>query len=90
MKTASLTMAAALAAWVAAAPAARADPVIVPGWSPFSFASDFFGGRYFGGGGDGTNAFPWTTPGPYVSPSVGCYFTRARVDNAWRQVEVCY
>ncbi len=31
---------------------------------------------------------PWAVPVP--APRVGCYFTRARISNAWRRVEVCY
>jgi hypothetical protein len=36
----------------------------------------------------------WPTPGPPfawpdVRPAYGCYFTRARLKNAWREVEVC-
>ncbi len=31
---------------------------------------------------------PWATPVPVAR--YGCYFTRARISNAWRRVEVCY
>lgn len=31
---------------------------------------------------------PWGVPVP--TPRLGCYFTRARISNAWRRVEVCY
>ena len=31
---------------------------------------------------------PWAVPVP--TPRLGCYFTRARIRNAWRRVEVCY
>jgi len=79
----------ALAAFIAAAPAS-ADSVIVPSPGPLSFVDAFFGGAYFGGGGDGRNAFPWNAPSAHEPGRVGCYFTRARVDNTWRRVEVCY
>jgi hypothetical protein len=31
---------------------------------------------------------PWAAPVP--ATRYGCYFTRARISNAWRRVEVCY
>jgi hypothetical protein len=31
---------------------------------------------------------PWATPVP--ATRYGCYFTRARLNDAWRRVEVCY
>jgi hypothetical protein len=31
---------------------------------------------------------PWATPVP--AARYGCYFTRARLNDAWRRVEVCY
>ena len=31
-----------------------------------------------------------TTPGWSPPVKIGCYFTRARMNNAWRRVEVCY
>ena len=31
---------------------------------------------------------PWATPVPVAR--YGCYFTRARISNAWHRVEVCY
>ena len=82
--------AAVLAAFVAAAPGADADPIIVPSASPLSFVDAFFGGVYFGGGGDGRNGFPWSSAPAAATPSLGCYFTRTRVDDAWKRVEVCY
>jgi hypothetical protein len=40
----------------------------------------------------GFSGYPWPGP-PFASPDLkpthGCYFTRARLKNAWRQVEVC-
>ena len=81
-----------LLALVAGAAPAGADPVIVPAPGPLAFFDAFFGGAYFGGGGgDGRNAYPWTDHSLLSpAPSIGCYFTRARADNAWRRVEVCY
>ena len=40
----------------------------------------------------GFSGYPWPGPPfawPDVRPTYGCYFTRARLKNAWRQVEVC-
>jgi hypothetical protein len=40
----------------------------------------------------GFSGFPWPGPPfawPDLKPTYGCYFTRARLMNAWRQVEVC-
>jgi hypothetical protein len=40
----------------------------------------------------GFSGFPWPGPPfawPTPRPSYGCYFTRARLENAWREVEVC-
>jgi hypothetical protein len=40
----------------------------------------------------GFSSYPWPGP-PFASqipkPTYGCYFTRARLQNAWREVEVC-
>jgi hypothetical protein len=40
----------------------------------------------------GFSGYPWPGPPfawPDIRPTYGCYFTRARLKNAWRQVEVC-
>jgi hypothetical protein len=40
----------------------------------------------------GFSGYPWPGPpfaSPDLNPTFGCYFTRARLKNAWRQVEVC-
>jgi hypothetical protein len=40
----------------------------------------------------GFSGFPWPGPpfaSPVLSPTYGCYFTQARLKNAWRRVEVC-
>jgi hypothetical protein len=40
----------------------------------------------------GFSGFPWPGPpfaSPTLRPTYGCYLTRARLKNAWRQVEVC-
>ncbi len=45
-----------------------------------------------GPGYSGFSGIPWPGPPfawPIRTPSYGCYVTRARVKNAWRQVEVC-
>ncbi len=92
MRTAGLTMAAAgfaLGAFALAPSAAEAAEMIVPASSPFSLVDAFFGGVLFGGG-SLPNGFPGPATGPYPEPSVGCYFTRVRVNNAWKRVQVCY
>jgi hypothetical protein len=40
----------------------------------------------------GFSGFPWPGPpfaSPDLRPTYGCYLTRARLKNAWREVEVC-
>jgi hypothetical protein len=40
----------------------------------------------------GFSGFPWPGPpfySPTLRPTYGCYLTRARLKNAWREVEVC-
>jgi hypothetical protein len=65
------------------ASAAKAQPYVYPpqrvDW--------MVGPGYFGFSG-----FPWPGPPfawPTLKPTYGCYFTRARLKNAWREVEVC-
>ena len=40
----------------------------------------------------GFSGYPWPGP-PFAvripTPTYGCYMTRARLQNAWRRVEVC-
>jgi hypothetical protein len=62
--------------------AARAQPPEYPPEPNWTVAPGFAG---FSG-------YPW--PGPpwavwVPRPTYGCYFTRARLQNAWRRVEVC-
>lgn len=50
------------------------------------------GGWTVGPGYFGFSGFPWGGPPvawPVPKQSYGCYFTRARLQNAWRRVEVC-
>ena len=63
--------------------AAKAQPYVYPpervDWK--------VGPGYFGFSG-----IPWPGPAfawPDLRPAYGCYMTRARLKNAWRQVEVC-
>jgi hypothetical protein len=45
-----------------------------------------------GPGSFGFSGYPWPGPPfawPDPRPTYGCYFTRARLKNAWKQVEVC-
>jgi hypothetical protein len=40
----------------------------------------------------GFSGYPWPGPpfaSPDLRPTYGCYFTHARLKNAWREVEVC-
>ena len=40
----------------------------------------------------GFSGYPWPGPpfaSPDLKPTYGCYFTRARLKSAWREVEVC-
>jgi hypothetical protein len=40
----------------------------------------------------GFSGYPWPGPPfaiPILKPTYGCYLTRARLKNAWREVEVC-
>ena len=40
----------------------------------------------------GFSGYPWAPPPigwPVPGPTYGCYMTRARLKNAWREVEVC-
>ena len=91
MRNIGLAAAAAIAVVACAGMAtpAAADPTIVPSPGPLAFVDAFFGGAYFGGGGDGHNGFPWNTTESRPAPSVGCYLTEARVDNRWKRVQVC-
>ena len=45
------------------------------------------GPGYFGFSGYPTPGPPFAWPD--LRPTYGCYFTHARVKNAWREVEVC-
>ena len=44
----------------------------------------------FGAVGTGFAAALHPRPIPILAPRLGCYYTRERLDGAWRQVEVCY
>ena len=62
--------------------AAKAQPML-----PAERVDWMVGPGYFGFSG-----FPWPGPpfaSPTLRPTYGCYFTRARLKNAWRRVEVC-
>ena len=88
MKKAAAPLAAALFALVLAAPGvAQAEDFIdldnpggwllVPEW-------------IFGAVGTGLGVAFHARPVPVLAPRLGCYFTRERLDGAWRQVQVCY
>ena len=82
---ASLAVAALLAIGVNGQPgAAQAQPY---GAYPPERVDWKVGPGYFGFSG-----FPWPGPPfawPDPRPALGCYLTRARLKNAWREVEVC-
>ncbi|MGH6799015.1 MAG: hypothetical protein ACREDI_11615 [Roseiarcus sp.] len=80
----SLAAAAVFAVGVLSQPsAAKAQPIAYPP----ERVEWMVGPGYFGFSG-----FPWPGPPfawPIRTPFYGCYFTRARLKNAWREVEVC-
>jgi hypothetical protein len=88
MKKAAAPLAAALFALVLATPGvAQAEDFIdldnpggwllVPEW-------------IFGAVGTGFGYALHVRPVPVLAPRLGCYFSRERLDGAWRQVQVCY
>jgi len=88
MKKVAAPLAAALAlGLLAASGAARAEDFIdldnpggwmlVPEW-------------LFGAAGTAFGAALHPRPIPILAPRLGCYFTRERLEGAWRRVEVCY
>ena len=84
MTKAAVPLAAALALGILSQPgAATAQPYAYPPERvQWMVAPGFFG---FSG-------YPWPGPPfavPTPRPAYGCYYTRARLQNAWRQVEVC-
>ena len=83
--SASLALAAALTLGVFSQPgAAKAQPY---GHFAGPQSNWIVGPGYFGFSG-----YPWAGPPfawPNPKPAYGCYFTRARLQNAWRRVEVC-
>jgi len=92
MKTASTALAAAFVVSALLAGPARSDPRSPP------FGYFMWRGEPTGFSLPGTppnSAIPlvdylWMNPGYAPLPRVGCYFTRARMHNAWARVEVCY
>ena len=93
MKTLATALATASLALSLAPSAARAD------WLFSGFANPWFSSGSANpqpSGASWTDAIlghpaggpPWATPVPVAG--YGCYFTRARIRNAWRRVEVCY
>ena len=44
----------------------------------------------FGAVGTGLGYALHVRPVPVLAPRLGCYFSRERLDGAWRQVQVCY
>jgi hypothetical protein len=84
MKTSAAALAAAILALSLAPHAASADLLFsgfaVPQPSGTSW-TDAVLGHPAGGP-------PWATPVP--AARYGCYFTRARLNDSWRRVEVCH
>jgi hypothetical protein len=82
--SASLAFAAAVALGVLSQPGpAKAQP--------YGYAAPR-GNWIVGPGYFGFSGYPWAGPpfaSPTPKPAYGCYFTRARIQNAWRRVEVC-
>jgi hypothetical protein len=81
LKTSAATLAAAILALSLAPTAARADWITN---NPLAWLAggvdDFINGPM-----DGP---PWAVP--VLPPRYGCYFTRTRLNGAWRREEVCY
>jgi hypothetical protein len=80
----SLALAAAVALGVLSQPGAAAA-------QPSGYAAPR-GNWMVGPGYFGFSGYPWAGPPfawPTLKPAYGCYFTRARLQNAWRRVEVC-
>jgi hypothetical protein len=81
---ASLSVVAVLALGVLSLPSAvKAQPLVYPP----ERVEWMVGPGFFGFSG-----YPWPGPPfawPVLRPTYGCYFTRARLQNAWRRVEVC-
>ncbi|HLX98344.1 MAG TPA: hypothetical protein VKR62_06590 [Roseiarcus sp.] len=81
----ALALAAAVALGVLSQPgAARAQP--------YGHYAGPQGNWIVGPGYFGFSGYPWAGPPfawPNPTPAYGCYFTRARLRNAWRRVEVC-
>ena len=84
MKTLAAALAAAILALSVAPAAASAD------WLFSGFANPQPSGTSWTDAilGHPAGGPPWATPVPVAR--YGCYFTRARISNAWRRVEVCY
>jgi len=88
MKTASTALAAAIAlSTLLAAPAeAQSRPPDFGGWGgPSAFLP-----HSPPNGEVPLIGYLWSNPGFAPAPRIGCYFTRARMNNAWKRVEVCY
>ncbi|MBV8104223.1 MAG: hypothetical protein JO223_06295 [Hyphomicrobiales bacterium] len=81
MKTSGATLTATILALSLASTAARAD------WIADNPLAWLAGGldNLLNGPIDGP---PWAVPVPV--PRYGCYFTRTRLNGAWRREEVCY
>jgi hypothetical protein len=94
MKTSAAALAAAILALSLAPNAASADwlfPAFTVPLPPFSgFANPQPSGTSWTDAilGHPAGGPPWATPVP--ATRYGCYFTRARLNDAWRRVEVCY
>jgi len=84
MKTSVAALAAAILALSLAPNAAKAD------WLFWGFAAPQPSGMSWTDAilGHPTGGPPWAMPVP--AARYGCYFTGARLNDAWRRVEVCY
>jgi len=82
------------AVWLAAAAVAGLGVLSQPGAAQaqrYTYPHERVGWMV-GPGFFGFSGYPWPGP-PFAWPTprqnYGCYFTRARLENAWRRVEVC-
>jgi len=87
-----MTKASALFALAAAAALAVLSQSGAAKAQPYGHYAGPQGNWIVGPGYFGFSGYPWAAPPvawPIPKPAYGCYFTRARIQNAWRQVEVC-
>jgi hypothetical protein len=79
------------AAWLTVAALFAVGPQTAAKAQPYDYPPERVDWKV-GPGYFGFSGYPWPGPPfawPDLKPTCGCYFTRARLKNAWRPVEVC-